>query len=221
VSKADIRRGKFISFEGGEGVGKSTQVGLLRDQLAGRGIDVLLTREPGGSGGAEEIRKLLVSGDPDKWTPMTEVLLFYAARVDHLQRTILPALEKGQWVISDRYADSTFAYQGVGHGLDVAIVREIHRIATDDVWPDMTIILDADPAQGLDRANMREAGRSEKAREDRFERMNGGFHARLRQAFLEIARADPARCRIISAEGPMEEVANRIWRQVAVSFGLT
>lgn len=220
MNKSVLSRGKFISFEGGEGTGKSTQVSLLRDNLKGAGIDVILTREPGGAPGAEEIRQLLVMGDVDKWVPMTEILLFYAARVDHLERTILPALEQGTWVISDRYADSTFAYQGAGQGVDSAIVQEIHHIATNDFWPDMTIILDTDPNLGLTRANNRESALSENQREDRFEKIQGGFHGRLRQAFLDIADQNPGRCRVVSGDGTIGDVADHIWQQVATSFGL-
>lgn len=220
MNNQDKPQGKFISFEGGEGVGKSTQVSLLRDQLQGQGIEVVLTREPGGAPGAEEIRKLLVTGEPDKWTPMSEVLLFYAARVDHLQRTVQPALEAGKWVITDRYADSTFAYQGAGHGLGLTLLEEIHKLTTDNFWPDMTIILDSDPTAGLDRANSRENQLQEDQREDRFEKMQDGFHDRLRLAFLDIAERNKARCRIIPAYGTIEEVAERIWLQVSVVFGV-
>ncbi|NOZ41650.1 MAG: dTMP kinase [Alphaproteobacteria bacterium] len=212
--------GKFISFEGGEGVGKSTQVALLRRRLAELGIPVMLTREPGGAPGAEEIRRLLLTGTPDKWDPMTEVLLFYAARVDHLNRTVLPALGRGTWVITDRYADSTIAYQGAGHGLDVAVVDEIHRIATGDFWPDLTIILDEDPALGLRRAMVRESTIDKEQREDRFEQMTVEFHQNLRQAFLNIAGQNPDRCRVVAASGTIAGVAGDIWQQVATAFSL-
>lgn len=215
-----MSEGKFISFEGGEGTGKTTQVKLLRDKLVSQGIDVVLTREPGGAPGAEEIRSLLLTGDPDKWAPMTEVLLFYAARVDHLNNTILPALKSGKWVITDRYADSTFAYQGAGHGLGAAVVQEIHRIATDDFWPHMTVLLDIEPKAGLGRANEREAAISEDKREDRFEKMAEDYHHRLRQAFQGIAKENPDRFRVIPAEGSVTQVASRIWQQVAMTFGL-
>lgn len=214
-------RGKFISFEGGEGAGKSTQASLLRDQLVGRGIDVILTREPGGAPGAEEIRQLLVTGEPDKWLPMTETLLFYAARIDHLERTVRPALEQGTWVITDRYADSTFAYQGAGHGLAREVVQQIHQVATGNFWPDLTLILDTDPKSGLARANDREAAISEMKREDRFEKMAESFHGRLRQAFLDIADQNPDRCRVVPWGGTISKVAEHIWQQVAVNFGLS
>ncbi|PCI43883.1 MAG: thymidylate kinase, partial [Alphaproteobacteria bacterium] len=138
----------------------------------------------------------------------------------HLKRTILPALGAGKWVISDRYADSTFAYQGAGHGLGAAVIQDIHRIATDDFWPHMTILLDIEPEAGLGRANVREAALSEDSREDRFERMTGNYHHRLRQAFLSIAQQNSERFRVISAAGSVGEVAGRIWQQVAMTFGL-
>ncbi len=215
-----MNKGKFISFEGGEGTGKSTQVKILYNHLITKGIDVVLTREPGGAPGAEEIRQLLLTGNPDKWVPMTEVLLFYAARVDHLNNTVLPALKAGKWVITDRYADSTFAYQGAGHGLGASVVQEIHRIATNNFWPDMTVLLDIEPEAGLGRANIREAALSEDKREDRFEKMEGSYHHRLRQAFLDIAGHNLDRFRVISAEGSIDQVADRIWQQVATTFGL-
>ncbi|VAW06179.1 Thymidylate kinase, partial [hydrothermal vent metagenome] len=210
-----ISRGKFISFEGGEGVGKSTQINILRDRLQGRGIDVIVTREPGGAPGAEEIRTLLLTGEVDKWVPMTEVLLFYASRVDHLERTIRPALDAGQWVISDRYADSTFAYQGAGHGLGATVIDEIHRLATDNFWPDITILLDADPEEALKRATDREAAISEELREDRYEKMADNFHCRLRQAFLDIAARSPDRFRLVAAAGTIDDVSDHIWTQIA------
>jgi len=215
----NLSRGKFISFEGGEGTGKSTQVKTLQDKLRAKGIDVILTREPGGAPGAEKIRALLLTGDPEKWVPMTEVLLFYAARVDHLQRTILPALKAGKWVITDRYADSTFAYQGAGHGIAATVIQQIHRITTDNFWPDMTILLDADPKEGLLRANNREAEISENLREDRFEKMAGNYHQRLRKAFLEIAAENPDRFHVIPAAGSIDAVARRIWQQVTAAYG--
>src|SRR3954470_24313253 len=134
-------RGRFISFEGGEGAGKSTQARLLRTQLEARGHSVLLTREPGGSPGAEEIRKLLVEGDRDRWTPLAETLLFLAARADHVARAIEPALAAGTWVISDRFADSTFVYQGIARGLGIEMVRRLQQAAIGDFAPDLTIIL--------------------------------------------------------------------------------
>jgi len=192
----------------------------LQQRLASRGIDVILTREPGGAPGAEKIRKLLLTGDVDKWLPMTEVLLFYAARVDHIERTIRPAIRSGKWVITDRYADSTFAYQGAGHGLGQDVIEEIHRISTNDFWPDLTILLDGQPEQGLARANSRESVLAEDIREDRFEKMETGYHQRLRSAFLKRAEQNPRRIQIVSARGNIAEVSERIWQPVAQIFDL-
>lgn len=214
-------KGYFISFEGGEGVGKSTQVKLLRDQLHSQGIDVVLTREPGGSPSAEKIRQLLLTGDVDKWTPMTEALLFYAARAEHLAKTILPALDQGLWVITDRYADSTYAYQGAGHGLGRKDLDALHQAATGGIWPDLTLILDVEASHGLERATARESAiECEDSREDRFERMESAFHEDLRAEFLKIARRSPDRCRLIDAQGSLKEVSTRIWQQVALRFEL-
>src|SRR5258705_10654265 len=148
-------RGKFISFEGGEGAGKSTQARMLRDRLESRGRTVLLTREPGGSPGAEEIRKLLVEGEPERWTPLAETLLFLSARADHVARVIEPALASGTWVISDRFSDSTFVYQGIARGLGIEVVRRLQHAALGDFAPDLTILLDIDPHAGLTRPGAR------------------------------------------------------------------
>jgi dTMP kinase len=195
-----MARGKFITLEGGEGAGKSTQVALLAAALRGAGRQVLETREPGGSEGAEEIRELLVTGAPERWDAMTEALLHFAARREHLIRTVLPALEAGSWVVSDRFADSTMAYQGYGHGLGAGPIEMLYGLVAGEFQPDLTLILDLPVEQGLRRAEQRRAGG------DRYERMDGGFHDRLRQGFLEIARSDPARCVVIDARGPTDRV---------------
>lgn len=201
-------RGKFISFEGGEGAGKSTQARMLRDQLLSRGRSVLLTREPGGSPGAEEIRKLLVEGEPERWAPLAETLLFIAARADHVARLIAPALAAGTWVISDRFADSTFVYQGVARGLGIETVRHLQRAALGDFAPDLTLLLDIDPDAGLARAGRRGQG------ENRFERFDAGFHARLRDGFLRIAEGEPARCAVIDGSRGTDAIAADVWRIV-------
>lgn len=206
-----IKAGKFITFEGGEGVGKSTQVKILAEKLSETGIDVVLTREPGGSPGAEEIRALLVKGSTDKFAPMTEALLHNAARAEHLEKTVKPALDAGKWVISDRYADSTLAYQGYGQGVDMNILLDLHRVATGDFWPDLTIILDGNE---LDRATAREEENSDK--EDRYERMGDDFHATLQKSFLDIASNNSERCTLVSAAGTIEDVAKRVWEIVRV-----
>jgi len=201
-------RGRFISFEGGEGAGKSTQARLLRTALEARGYGVVLTREPGGSPGAEEIRKLLVEGEPDRWTPLAETLLFVAARADHVARVIEPALASGAWVISDRFSDSTFVYQGLARGLGIEAVRNLQQAALGHYAPDLTIILDVEPKSGLERAAARGA------KENRFERFDADFHQRLRDGFLSIAAHEPRRCALIDASAPPEAVAANIWRTV-------
>jgi dTMP kinase len=203
------QRGKFISFEGGEGAGKSTQARLLRTRLEAHGRTVLLTREPGGSPGAEEIRKLLVHGEPERWTPMAETLLFLAARADHVARAIKPSLAAGSWVISDRFADSTFVYQGIARGLGIERVRDLQRQALGDFAPDLTIVLDIDPRDGLGRAGAR--GHAE----NRFERFDADFHARLRGGFLAIAAQEPERCAVIDARVDAETIAANVWRAVS------
>jgi|TARA_B110000305_G_scaffold42571_1_gene44508 dTMP kinase len=206
-----IKKGRFITFEGGEGVGKSTQVKILADKLSAAGIDVILTREPGGSLGAEEIRDLLVKGSTDKFSPMTEALLHNAARAEHLTKTVKPAINVGKWVLSDRYADSTIAYQGHGQGVDMKTLLSIHSFATGNFWPDLTIILDGNE---LERAAAREDEKFDK--EDRYERMGKSFHDKLRESFLKIANNNPERCKVVSAAGTVEDVAKRIWKIVDV-----
>lgn len=189
-----IARGAFITLEGGEGSGKSTQTRLLCSALAERGIAVVQTREPGGSPEAEAIRTLLVEGATDRWDPMSEALLLFAARREHLRRTIEPALAAGSWVVCDRFGDSTVAYQGYAHGLGAATIAALADIAIGPVRPDLTLILDLPVEVGLARAKTREAGR-----EDRFERMGAAFHERLRLGFRKIAGQNPDRCRVIDA----------------------
>jgi len=206
---------KFITFEGGEGGGKSTQVKLLARSLENAGLNAVLTREPGGAPEAEEIRNLLVSGAVERWQPMSEVFLHYAARIEHVTRTVKPALAQGNWVISDRFADSTMAYQGYGHNLNRDDLKRLYRLALGDFRPGLTLILDLPVEAGLARAGQR--GDSE----DRYERMGNGFHQRLRDGFLEIAKADPARCRIIDASDSVDGVHEQIISQVNSRFGLS
>jgi dTMP kinase len=193
------RRGRFITLEGGEGVGKSTLAQALAAALAARGLDAVATREPGGSPGADEIRALLVRGDKARWSPLAETLLFVAAREDHLARVIRPALERGAWVVCDRYVDSTLAYQVAGHGAPRASVDALHAMIKAET-PDLTIVLDLDPALGLTRSRGGARG------EARFEGMGEGFHARVRSAFLGIAQGEPQRCLVIQADQPKETV---------------
>jgi dTMP kinase len=203
------RGGKFITLEGGEGAGKSTHMRLLAEHLRGQGIDVVTTREPGGSPGAEMIRKLLVEGPADAWDGTTEALLMFAARRDHLVRTIRPALARGQWVISDRFADSTRAYQGYGHGFDLVQIDILYGLTVGDFRPDLTLILDLPVEVGLARTEGRAGG------ENRFERLGAAFHQRVRDGFRDIAAAEPGRCRMVDADAALEVVRDRIRRVVA------
>ena len=201
--------GKFITLEGGEGAGKSTQARLLKTALERRGRSVVLTREPGGSPGAEEIRRLLVEGEPERWTPLAETLLFLAARADHVARAIHPALERGDWVISDRFSDSTIVYQGLARGIGVEKARALQEAALPGVAPDLTVILDIDPEAGLARAHKRKT-----ATENRFERFDDGFHQKLRDGFLQVAAREPKRCVVVNAARSESDVAAAIWRAV-------
>jgi dTMP kinase len=195
-----VSRARLITLEGGEGTGKSTQAKLLAGTLQDAGIEVVLTREPGGAPGAEQIRTLLVDGEPGRWDGLTETLLHFASRREHLARTVLPALERGAWVVSDRFADSTMAYQGYGHGLDRGLIENLYGAVVGDFRPDLTIVLDMPAEQGLARAGEREAGAT------RYERMGLDFHRRLRDGFLEIARGDGARCAVIDAAAGIDDV---------------
>jgi dTMP kinase len=201
-------QGKFITLEGGEGTGKSTQVSMLAAALEASGHQVIVTREPGGSPGAEEIRKLLVEGSAGRWDPMSEALLHFAARHDHLRHTILPAIAAGKWVVSDRFADSTMAYQGHGHGLGREAIEELYELAVGDFSPDLTLILDIEVSIGLSRAALREA--NSQAGETRYEEMPTEFHQRMRDGFLDISVREPDRCVVIDAAGSVETVAREI-----------
>ena len=209
-----MTRGRFITLEGGEGAGKSTQIALLKAALEAKGIRVLTTREPGGSEGGEEIRNLLVNGETHRWEPLTEALLNYAARHEHLQKLILPALNDGTWVLCDRFADSTMAYQGYGHTMNREVIRRLHRLVVDDISPDLTLIFDLPVEQGLARAGSRGEG------EDRYERMGSAFHERLRAGFLEIAKKNPMRCSVIDATGDVGAVAMAVTAEVAQRLGV-
>jgi len=207
-----MTRGQFISFEGGEGAGKSTQSRLLCRRLETFGVETLATREPGGSPGAEEIRTLLVSGQVERWDPLTEALLHNAARHDHVQRTILPALERGIWVISDRFLDSTLAYQGYGQGVDLDKLNRLGELAAGAAMPDLTLILDLPVADGFARTERRADGAS------RYEQMDRAMHERLRRGFLSIAEAQAARCRVIDAAPDSDSVHKAVWRSVQERF---
>jgi dTMP kinase len=203
---------RFITLEGGEGAGKTTQSQALHKRLAAHGIRALTTREPGGSPRAEAIRDVLLSGKAKAFGPMGEALLFYAARDSHLELTIRPALARGQWVICDRFHDSTRAYQGAAGGVPIAALDALERIVVGATRPDLTLILDLPPEEGLNRAAARakEAGQGA----DRFESMSLRFHENLRREFHEIAEAEPERCVIIDASRQADDVAQAIWAVV-------
>jgi dTMP kinase len=207
-----MRQGRFITLEGGEGTGKSTQVRRLAERLGTRGREVIATREPGGSPGAEAIRALLVEGAVDRWSAVSETLLMYAARRDHIERLIGPALERGAWVVSDRFHDSTRAYQGAAGGAPGALIAALEREVVGDVLPDLTLMLDLPVEEGLRRAARRAGG------EERFEAKGAAFHERLRAAYLAIAAAEPARCVVLPADGDAATVEARIWAVVAARF---
>lgn len=208
-----MTKGVFITLEGGEGSGKSTQAELLAAGLAGVGIRSFKTREPGGVEGSEQIRDLLVNGPADRWDPVTEALLHYAARREHLRRAIQPALAKGKWVICDRFADSTMAYQGYGHGLGRDWITILHETVMPGFQPDLTIILDLPVEIGLQRSAERGGG-------DRYERMGSRFHHRLREGFLDIARREPERCFVVDANASAEEVQGAVRAIVHSRFGI-
>lgn len=196
--------GKFITLEGGEGSGKSTQIARLVTALEAAGIAVVKTREPGGSPAGERIRTLLVEGDPGSLTPMAEALLHFAQRAEHLHNTIQPALARGAWVVSDRFADSTMAYQGYGHRLGRRIIGNLYRLVCGTFQPDLTLILDVPVEIGLARAAAR------RGTETRYERMDVSFHERLRRGFLDIARREPRRCAVIDTTQSLDAVTAQI-----------
>lgn len=203
-----MARGRFITFEGGEGAGKSTQLKRLIGRLQAHGVEVVATREPGGSPGAESIRELVLNGAADRWSPVTETLLMYAARRDHIERVIAPALARGAWVVCDRYADSTRAYQGAAGGTDPGLISALEAFVLGETRPDLTLIFDLPTSVGLERAQARAGG------EMRFESKGLAFHERLREAFLAIASAEPGRCEVIDAAPPIEAVEAQVWSAV-------
>jgi dTMP kinase len=204
-------RGRFITFEGGEGTGKSTQAALLAQRLRSMGVGVVLTREPGGSPGAEIIRHVLLSGAAKSLGPDGEAILFAAARDDHVRSTIEPALSRGRWVVSDRFADSTNVYQGTLGHVDPLLLGGLHRVTVGKLKPDLTFILDVPAEVGLERATKRRG----EAGADRFEGEALEFHERLRDAYLHLAAGEPDRCVLIDARDPQAAVATRIWDTVA------
>ena len=207
-------KGRFIAIEGVDGAGKGVQSRLLRDALQRCAVPVLLTREPGGSPGAEQIRELLVSGATYKWDSMTELLLVYAARRSHLQQTILPALSRGTWVISDRFADSSRAFQGIAGGLGLDVVEKIHQEVVGNNNPELVLVLDLDPSTSLARAKQRGTG------EDRFEKKGEAYQRKVRDGFRLLAQRSPHTHRLIDASASVEAVASIIRQQVAQALQL-
>ncbi len=208
--------GRFITFEGGEGAGKSTHARLLAEGLRAQGIEVVVTREPGGAPGAEQIRRLLVDGAVSRWDPLSEALLHCAARRDHVVTTVRPALAAGHWVISDRFADSTLAYQGYGMGLDREWLGELGRRVVGETVPNLTVMLDLPVEIGLARARERR----QPSAEDRYERMDVDFHRRLRDGYLSIARGDPERCAIVDAGAGIDIIRAKIRGVVSERLGV-
>jgi dTMP kinase len=211
---ANPKRGRFISFEGGEGSGKSTQIRRLADNLAGQGVRALVTREPGGSPGAEIVRHLVLSGVGKLLGASGEALLFAAARDDHVHSLIAPALKQGQWVLCDRFTDSTRVYQGKLGSADINLIRALERVTIGDLKPDLTIILDVPAEVGLVRAAKRRGMEAP----DRFEAEDINFHRRLRDAYRQVATDEPHRCVLIDATQDIEAIAKRVWSVVGSRF---
>ena len=209
-----MTEGRFITFEGGEGAGKSTQLKRLAARLADAGRQLVATREPGGSPGAESIRDLVLQGAADRWSPVTETLLMYAARRDHIERVIRPGLARGAWVLCDRFADSTRAYQGAAGGVAPALIAALESYILEDTRPDLTLIFDLPVDVGLQRAHERAGS------EMRFESKGVAFHERLREGFLMIAKAEPERCAVIDAVGSLDVVEARVWAAVGERLGV-
>ncbi len=200
-----MARGRFISLEGGEGAGKSTQLTALAAALEGRGLSMMVTREPGGSPGAEAIRALLLQGEESRWNPRAEALLFAAARSDHIDQTIRPALDRGQWVLSDRFLDSSLAYQGEAGGLGIEAVRGLHRFGSLDFVPDRTLVLSLDEAEGVARARVRDGSAG-----DRIGSRPPSYHAAVDAGFRSIAANEPGRVKLIDASGSPATVTARL-----------
>lgn len=212
MSHLSQHRGRFIAFEGGEGAGKSTQVKALVAKLRDLGLEVVQTREPGGSPGAESLRNLLVQGDAGRWSPLSELLMMYAARSDHLEKIIRPALDRGAWVVCDRFADSSRAYQGAGGGVAPAFIEQVDAAVVADTQPDLVLVMDMPVEAGLRRAGARGD------HENRFESKGLAFHERLRQGFLKRASAVPERYCVLDADQPIEPLSAEIWATVEAAF---
>lgn len=214
-----MNEGRFITFEGGDGVGKTTQIARLAERLDAWGQRYLITREPGGTPFAERLRELILSPETPEHSALSEALLFLSGRHDHVERTIHPALERGEWVLCDRFADSTRAYQGAAGGVDVATLKALEEIVHPRCRPDLTIILDLDPGQGLARRKeRRERSGAKDAVGDRYEQRDQDFQYRLRRSFLAIAADEPARCRVVAAGRSIESVHEDVWHAIRDRF---
>jgi dTMP kinase len=208
-----VERAPFVTFEGGEGTGKSTQLRLLAARLRERGLDPLETREPGGTPGAEAVRRLLLEGSADRWLPLSELYLVLAARADHVARVVAPARAAGRWVLCDRFVDSTRVYQGLAGGLAIELVDRLQEPAVAGHWPDLTILLDLPVDKGLAR-------RDRAGERGRFEDKERSFHERVRTGFLELAASEPGRFAVFPADAPPQQLAARIWEEVCRRFGI-
>ena len=216
-------KGVFITLEGGDGTGKSTQIKMLCQSLIASGLDVIMTREPGGTPQAERIRNFILQRDAGNFDALTEAMLMFAARREHLVDKIWPAMERGQWVISDRFADSTRAFQGFGHGLEMDKIEKLYDLVADDFKPDLTFIFDIDPQVGLSRSmkHMATTNNKTESTEDRFELMGLEFHTRLRQGFLQIAKDNPDRCVLIDASQSISKIHSQLVKVISDRFGLS
>ena len=204
--------GQFITFEGGEGSGKSSQINILKSKLIGKGIDVVCTREPGGTPSAEILRELVTTGEVNKWEPMTEALLMFASRYEHTKNLIIPSLENGKWVLCDRFYHSTYAYQGLGHGLGLEAMEALKKISIGEIEPDLVFFLDIDPMEGIKRTMGRHTN------EDRFEKMDISFHTKLRDAFLGFSKTYSENSVVINADQEINKISDIIFEEIEERF---
>ena len=203
---------QFITFEGGEGSGKSSQINLLKSKLIDKGIDVVCTREPGGTPSAEILRELVTTGEVNKWEPMTEALLMFASRYEHTKNLIIPSLENGKWVLCDRFYHSTYAYQGLGHGLGLEKMEALKKISIGEIEPDLVFFLDIDPMEGIKRTMGRHTN------EDRFEKMDIRFHTKLRDAFLGFSKTYSENSVVINASQEINKISDIIFEEIEKRF---
>tara|TARA_B100001175_G_scaffold4929_1_gene3896 strand:+ start:158 stop:784 length:627 start_codon:yes stop_codon:yes gene_type:complete len=204
--------GQFITFEGGEGSGKSSQIKILKSKLIDKGIDVVCTREPGGTPSAEILRELVTTGEVNKWEPMTEALLMFASRYEHTKNLIIPSLENGKWVLCDRFYHSTYAYQGLGHGLGLKAMEALKKISIGEIEPDLVFFLDIDPMEGIKRTMGRHTN------EDRFEKMDISFHTKLRDAFLGFSKTYSENSVVINAGQEINKISDIIFEEIEKRF---